>query len=124
FEGAGDDLFRVAEPVDGRGVDPVDAGVHRLVDRGDGVAVLLRAPGELPARPADGPRPESDRSDEHVGVAQTSRFHHGSPAPRRRRLASRVLHSWVMPSNGTAFAPRTNRSTALANPSSSFEVVT
>ena len=49
FEGAGDDLFRVSEAVDGRGVDPVNSGVQSFVDDGDGVAVVLAAPGELPA---------------------------------------------------------------------------
>jgi hypothetical protein len=49
FEGPRDDFLRVAEPVDGRGVDPVDAGVQRLVDGADGIPVVLSPPGELPA---------------------------------------------------------------------------
>jgi hypothetical protein len=36
--GAGDDLLAVAQAVNRRGVDPVDASVQRLVDGGDGVA--------------------------------------------------------------------------------------
>src|SRR5262249_36933633 len=52
-------LLAVAQAVDGRRVDPVDARVQRLVDGGDRVAVVLAAPGELPARAADGPRPEA-----------------------------------------------------------------
>src|SRR5262249_18632091 len=74
-EGPRDDLLRVAQPVDGRGVDPVDAGVQRLLDGGDGVAVVLGPPGEFPARPADGPGPEADRGDEQVGISKLSSLH-------------------------------------------------
>jgi hypothetical protein len=49
FESARDDLLRVAQPIDGRRVDPVDAGVQRLSYGRDGVTVVLTAPGELPA---------------------------------------------------------------------------
>src|SRR5207237_2012050 len=55
FEGAGDHLLGVAESVDGCGVNPVDAVVQRFPDRGHRVVVVLAAPGELPARAADGP---------------------------------------------------------------------
>src|SRR5262249_43118024 len=69
FEGAGDDLLRVAQAVDGGGVDPVDAGVQRLAAGGDGGAGVLRPPGEFPAGSADGPGPEADRGDEQVRIS-------------------------------------------------------
>src|SRR5205823_640256 len=70
-----DDLFRVAQTVDSSGVDPVDAGIQGLADGGDGVAVVLGSPGELPARAADGPRPEADRCNEQVRVSELSCVH-------------------------------------------------
>src|SRR4051812_16809708 len=44
FEGAGDHLLRVAEPIDGGRVDPVDAVVKRFSDRGHGGVIVLAAP--------------------------------------------------------------------------------
>jgi hypothetical protein len=46
FERAADDFFGVAEPVNGGGVDPVDAAVEGGMDGGDGVGVVLGSPGE------------------------------------------------------------------------------
>ena len=57
--GAADDLLGVAEPVDRRGVDPVDAELDRTADRGDGIVVVDPAPAE-PPRAADRPRAEPD----------------------------------------------------------------
>ena len=54
-----DNLFRVAEPVNGCRVDPVDASFDRVPDRGHRFVVVDRAPTE-PPRPADRPRPEAD----------------------------------------------------------------
>src|SRR5260370_264843 len=48
----------VPESIDGGRIDPVDAVVQRFLDRGYGVVVVLGAPGELPARAADGPGAE------------------------------------------------------------------
>ena len=48
LERFGDNLFRVAEAVDGGGIDPVDAEVEGAMDGVYGVVVVLRAPGELP----------------------------------------------------------------------------
>src|SRR5262249_24817815 len=75
LEGPRDDLFRVAQPVDGRRVNPVNAGVQRLVDGRDGVNVVLGTPGEFPAPAADGPSPEADRGNEQVRVSKLSGFH-------------------------------------------------
>ncbi len=49
LESARDDLFRVTQAVDGGGVDPVDAQFQRAMNRGDGIRIILRAPGEFPA---------------------------------------------------------------------------
>src|SRR5207253_6929763 len=70
FEGAGDHFLRMAQAIDGGGVDPVDAVVQRFADRRDGVTVVLAAPGELPAAAADGPGPETDRGNHEVRISQ------------------------------------------------------
>src|ERR1700674_10566 len=46
---AGDDFLGVSQTVDSGCVDPVDAEFERAVNGGDGVFVVLRTPGELPA---------------------------------------------------------------------------
>src|SRR5262249_50825665 len=69
------DLLGVTKAVDGRRVDPVDAGVQRLADGGDGVPVVLGAPGEFPARAPDGPGAEADRGDEQGRRSQPFRVH-------------------------------------------------
>jgi hypothetical protein len=53
LERLGHDLLGVAEPVDGGGVYPVYAVLYRVVDRGDGVLVVLGAPAAEPAGAAD-----------------------------------------------------------------------
>jgi hypothetical protein len=53
------DLLGVPEPVDRRGVDPVDAELDRTADGGDGLAVVDPAPAEPPGA-ADPPRSEPD----------------------------------------------------------------
>ena len=63
---AGDDFFRVADTVDGGGVDPVDAEFERAVNGGDGVGVFLGAPAEIVAGAANGPGAEAHRRDVHV----------------------------------------------------------
>jgi hypothetical protein len=54
------DLFGMAQPVSGGGVDPVDPGFHRVADGGDGLGVVLVAPGVGPAAPAESPGAEAD----------------------------------------------------------------
>src|SRR6266853_2266122 len=49
FECAGDDFLGVSQPVDSGRIDPVDAKFECAVNGGDGVAVILRSPGVLPA---------------------------------------------------------------------------
>src|SRR5712692_341546 len=58
-----DDLLGMAESIDGRGVDPVDAGRDRMLDRGNRSRVVLASPAVGPTAAADGPRPEADLSD-------------------------------------------------------------
>jgi hypothetical protein len=60
FEGAGYNLFGVAEAVDGGGVDPVDAEVEGFMDCCDGIVVVLIAPCEGPIASANGPCAETD----------------------------------------------------------------
>ncbi len=78
MQGAGDDLLRAAEAVDGGRVDPVDAGVERLVNGGDGVGVVLGAPAPFISRAADGPGAEAHRRDVQVRFSQSLDVHCGS----------------------------------------------
>ena len=75
LDGAADDLLGVAKAVDGGGVDPVDAEVDGVVDGGDGVVVVLRAPGESPVAAADGPRAEADASKPEIRCAKLIQIH-------------------------------------------------
>src|SRR6266446_3156717 len=63
-QGAGDDFFRVASAIDGRGINPVDAQFQGAMNCRDGRVVILSAPGELPAGSANGPGPEAHRRNE------------------------------------------------------------
>jgi len=65
----------MAETVDGGGVDPVDAVVEGGVDGGDGLVVILWAPGELPAAAAHGPGADSDGSEFEVAIAEPPFLH-------------------------------------------------
>ena len=78
FQCPGDDFFRVADAVDGGGVDPVDAEFERAVNGGDGVGVVLGAPAKVVAGAADGPGAEAHRRDVHVRISQLARLHHSS----------------------------------------------
>jgi hypothetical protein len=66
LNGPTDDLFGVAQTVDGCGVDPFDAEIERAVNGADGVCVILRAPGILPVASADSPSAKPDRSETDV----------------------------------------------------------
>jgi len=72
-----DDLFRVAEAVNGGGIDPVDARVEASVDRFDGGVVILGAPRESVSGPTYRPRADPDPGDLQVAIAKTSLFHPG-----------------------------------------------
>src|SRR6266436_612507 len=72
---ASNDLFGVAQAVDGGGVDPVDAQLQRAMNRGDGIGVVLRAPSKFPAAAAESPGAKTDRRNLEIGVSQFSRFH-------------------------------------------------
>src|SRR5205814_748711 len=61
---AGDNFFRVARPIDRRGIDPVDSQFQCTMNRRDGRVVILRTPGELPAGATNGPGPETHGRDE------------------------------------------------------------
>src|SRR4029077_6146538 len=70
-------LLGVSEPVNRRGVDPVDATLERVPDRRDGFVIVLRSPSVGPAAPAGYPRAESDARDFHVGSAELSNWKRG-----------------------------------------------
>src|SRR2546423_11887564 len=65
---------RVAEAVDGCGVEPVDALVKGDVDRLDRCLVVLRSPAELPAGAAHGPGVEPNRGELRSLGSQLARF--------------------------------------------------
>src|SRR6202051_2407768 len=67
---AADDFLRVSQTVDGGRVNPVDAEFERAVNGGNGVVVVLRSPGELPARAADSPGSVAHGRDVQVGIAK------------------------------------------------------
>src|SRR5436190_20266972 len=75
FERPRDDLLRMAQSIDSRGVDPVDTGVERLVNGRDRVIVALSPPAKFPSRATDRPGPKTDRSNVQIRVSQLSGFH-------------------------------------------------
>ena len=54
------DLLGVPEAVDRGSIDPVDAALDRVTDRGDRLPVVLRAPTDRPVAASDGPGAEAD----------------------------------------------------------------
>src|SRR5208283_4907636 len=75
IQGTGNDLLRMAQAVNGSGVDPVDSEFESAVDGGDGIGVFLRAPGELPSRAADSPGAKTCWSDVKIGIAEFACLH-------------------------------------------------
>src|ERR1700694_2674 len=72
---AADDFLGVPQTVDGGRVDPINAEFERTVNGGNGVVVVLRSPGELPARAANGPGSVAHGSDVQVGIAKLACLH-------------------------------------------------
>src|SRR5688500_3578699 len=70
------DLLRMTQSVRRGGIDPVDAGLDRVVDGSDRVPVVLRPPAALPVAAADRPGAEPDTRDREAGSAERG--------PRRR----------------------------------------
>jgi hypothetical protein len=68
-ESAPHHLLGVPEAVLRGRVDPVDAELERVVDRGERVLVVLRAPAPVVLGPADRPRAEAGAGDLEAGVA-------------------------------------------------------
>src|SRR5467141_4491205 len=60
---APDNFFRMAQPIDRRRIDPVDAVVESLTHGGQGVGIILRSPSKGPASASDRPRAKSNRCD-------------------------------------------------------------
>src|ERR1700675_1124556 len=72
---AADDFLGMSQTVDSGCIDPVDAEFERAVNGGNGVVVVLRSPGELPARAADSPGSVAHGSDVQVGIAKLACLH-------------------------------------------------
>src|ERR1039458_4171039 len=75
FQRPADYFLGVPQTVDCGRVDPVDAEFERTMNSGDRFVVVLRTPGELPARAADGPGPVAHSSNVQVRIAKFARFH-------------------------------------------------
>ncbi len=69
FESLAYDFFGVAETVDGGGIDPVEAGIESGMDGGDGIVVILIAPGEGPAGAADSPGADAEGCNFEIAVS-------------------------------------------------------
>ncbi len=86
LEDTADDLFGVAQAVDRRGIDPVDAHVEGAINRGHGLCVVLGTPGEFPVATANGPCAKANGGEVKVRVAEG--------AKRLRNGRSRH-HNWL-----------------------------
>jgi hypothetical protein len=94
LERAADDLFGMAEPVDRGRVEPVDAELHRPLDRGDRQLVVLRTPGIPPAAAADRPGAQSDARYPQAGARELDR--------RERHPRTTAGRSGARPGSGRA----------------------
>src|SRR6266852_1106572 len=65
----------VSQTIYGGRIDPVDAEFERAVNGGYGFVVVLRAPGELPARTADRPGSVAHSSNVQVRITKSAHFH-------------------------------------------------
>ena len=70
------DLLGVAQAVDRRGVNPIDAQFQGTVNGADGFRVILRSPTELPIAAAHGPSAKADRGQPQAGVPELSGWQH------------------------------------------------
>src|SRR5208282_5781234 len=75
FECPRDNFFGMPQAIYGSRVDPVDAQFQRPMNGGDGVIVVLRAPGELPATAPDRPGSITYGRDLQIGLAKLPGFH-------------------------------------------------
>src|SRR5260370_13182281 len=82
-----DDLLGMAQPVDGRGIDPVDAGRNRMLDGRDRSRVVLASPTVGPTATPDGPRAKANLGDLKPARSErtgTQRHDAGSSTPPPR----------------------------------------
>ena len=89
------DVFAVAEPVDRRGVEPVDAEIQRFVDRADREGVVLRTPAEFPVAAAHRPGTEADRGEVEVRAAELAELHGAYLDSPLRALFASCSCFWV-----------------------------
>src|SRR5579863_10075890 len=95
----------MAETVNRRSVNPINAKLEGPMNRGDGFAVVLRSPRELPVRAANSPRSVTYRCDLKIRTAQLFGLHcdppdkiwiHSRlariPVSHECRCPSRILH--------------------------------
>src|SRR5207249_11300938 len=85
-------LFRVAEPIDGRRVDPVDPTLDGMAHGRERRGVVLRAPAERPAAAPDRPGAEADGRDIESARAEWTGWQ-SHKLPLRLRESARVWRS-------------------------------
>src|SRR6185312_16409757 len=61
----------MTQPVDGRGIDPVDAAIERAAYRGNRCVIIQGPPAGRPFRATDSPGAKPDTGDRHIGHPQT-----------------------------------------------------
>src|SRR6516165_10204746 len=84
LECASHDLLGVAQAINRCGIDPVHAELEGLVDRGDRIVVVLRAPCILPVATPDSPGAKANWADAEIGVSEFLTIH-GSLCMRTNR---------------------------------------
>src|SRR4029077_16411590 len=70
LDSAADDHLRVPQPVGRCGINPIHAVIQARMDRGDGFAVILRAPSEFPLSSPNGPGSNPNRRNPQVALSE------------------------------------------------------
>jgi hypothetical protein len=100
FQSAANDFFRVAEAIDGGGIDPVDAQFNGMLDRPNRLLVILGTPAMGPAASAEGPGTEAHARYLHIRLSKFSpgKSHASASVIRTHlptnRLTAADLLSW------------------------------
>src|SRR5947209_6825578 len=74
LKSSGNNLLRMAEPIQCCGINPVKAIVQGRVNGGNGIVFVLAAHAAVPPSAADGPGADSDRRNLKIAVPQLTSF--------------------------------------------------
>src|SRR5678816_836362 len=75
LERAADHFLAMAEAIDWRGVNPVDAEIEPFANGANRCVVVLRSPTEFPTAAAHRPSAEADTGEVQVGVSKSFGLH-------------------------------------------------